>query len=195
MKTNELKLEFDYSEKKDLALTKVTNKDIDENTQDNLLIEVDDIETVPDIIKDIDIYHDTSRKFASTWETKVLSIGNWPEFKSKTCYKWVRIPLDGRTKVPYPCVWRRTCNKAWYLRIVYSGSSSLPTNIEQIIKECSKVALIPSLPILLTGNVGGAISAFLAIFKPCLIEKGVKEAAKFSIGFVSKKTCSKWKRI
>ncbi len=130
------------------------------------------------------------------WEMKVVSIGNWPEVKTETCYKRVRIPLDGWTKVPYPCAWRRTCNKTWYLSIVYNGAGSdLPGNIEQIIKDCAEIALIPALPLLLAGQVGAAVTAFLEAFKTCLITKGIQEVGKFSAGFDSRKTCGAWQRI
>ncbi len=195
MVKDDLKIEFNYSEDSELEIKKLSNKDIDSMIQESNVIEVANIETVPDSFEDVEIVHDTSEKSAITWEVKVLSIGNWPEFKTKTCYKWIRIPLNGRTKVPYPCMWRRTCNKAWYLRVVFSGGVKLPDNIEKIIQECSKLALIPALPILLTGNIGGAVSAFLASFKPCLIAKGVSEAARFSVSFVSRKKCSQWKRV
>lgn len=195
MENEPLKFDFEYSESKELIFKKISNDDVKSNSTDFIIKEIDDIESIPDGFEDIDIYHDPTNSFARTWESKVLSISNWPEFKTKTCYKWVRIPFNGRTKVPYPCMWRRTCRKAWYLRIVYSGTVELPDNIEKIIKDCSKIALIPALPILLTGNVGGAVSAFLGSFKPCLITKGIKEATKFSISFVTRKKCGEWKRV
>jgi len=130
-----------------------------------------------------------------TWEFKVATISNWPEFKTKTCHKRVKIPLDGSVKVPYPCIWRRTCKRSWYLVVGYSGSGDVSDNLEKIVKECAKIALIPALPILLTGNIGGAASVFLNAFRTCLIKKGIQDATKFSVSFDSRKTCGKWKRI
>lgn len=129
------------------------------------------------------------------WEMKVLSIASWPEVKSKTCYKKVKIPFDGWTKVPYPCLWRRTCNRSWYLTITHSNPADLPGNIEQIIKECAKIALIPAIPLLLAGNPSAAAAAFLEAFKTCVLTKGVKEVAKFSVGFDSRAKCGPWKRV
>lgn len=129
------------------------------------------------------------------WEMRVLKIANWPEFKTKTCYEKVRIPLDGWTKVPYPCAWRRTCEKSWYLTVTYDGTNDLPTKIEEILRECAKIALIPAIPLLLAGQPAAAAAAFLEAFKQCLIAKGIKELTGWKVGFDARKTCSKWKRI
>lgn len=128
------------------------------------------------------------------WEAHVVTIGNWPEFKTKTCYKEVSTPF-GTIKVPYPCVWRRTCKKSWYLTITYNGSADLPGNIENILKDCAKIALVPAIPLLLVGQVGAAISAFLAAFKQCLIAKGIQEAAQFGASFNTRATHGEWKRV
>lgn len=129
------------------------------------------------------------------WEMHVLTIGKWPEVKTETCYKKVRIPFDGWTKVPYPCVWQRTCDKSWYLTIAYSGGGSLPDRIGEIIEECAKLALIPALPLLLAGQPAAAAAAFLEAFKTCLISKGIKELSGWKVGFDARKSCGKWHRI
>lgn len=193
--TNDIQVDFVFDESSDLSINEITNAEIDKITTNTAFDEVDNLDLIPDDFDSVLIAHDTKNALGKTWEVHVLTIGNWPEFKTKTCYKWVKIPLDGKTKVPYPCAWRRTCKRAWYLRIVYRGGNSLPSDIERIVKDCAKKALIPSVPILLTGNVGGAVAAFLESFKVCLIAKGVQHAADFSAGFDSRATCGRWKRI
>ena len=193
---NELKFDFGFSETQNLEIIQLSKEEVSIITTSAVEDQTfDSIEHLSDKNEDINLIHNLAKPFSKTWEMKVVSISNWPEFKTKTCYKWIDIPLDGRTKVPYPCVWRRTCKKAWYLRIVYGGTVSLPDNIERIIEDCSKTALVPAVPILITGNVGGAVAVFLSAFKSCLVAKGIQEATKFSAGFVSKKTCGKWKRV
>ncbi len=192
---NPIDIDFHFDETTDVSLTELSATDINDVLSSGQVTEVDVLDDSDDSEENFLLVHDTKNSAGKTWDIHVATIGNWPEFKTKTCYKWVRIPLNGRTKVPYPCVWRRTCKKAWYLRITYGGSVSLPKDIEKIIKDCVKVALVPALPILLTGNVGAAVAAFLAAFKKCLIAKGVQEATSFSASFYTRKTCGKWKRV
>lgn len=193
--TSDIKVDFIFDETTELSFKEVSNTEIDQQTANNSYNDVDNLDLISDDSDSVVIAHDTQNVLGKTWEVHVLTVGNWPEVKTKTCYKWVKIPLDGKTKVPYPCIWRRTCKRAWYLRIVYRGGSSLPADIERIIKDCAKKALLPAVPILLTGNVGGAVAAFLQSFKACLIAKGIQHAADFSAGFDSRATCGKWKRI
>ncbi|UOB19361.1 hypothetical protein [Abyssalbus ytuae] len=192
-----IKIEFMYDTNTELEVKNLSNSEIDKiiSESTNINTELRSLEIIPDINIDIDTVHNSKNPKGRTWEIHVVTIGNWPEFKTKTCYKWVDIPLDGRTKIPYPCVWTRTCKRAWYLRIVYSGGDTLPIDIEKIIKDCAKTALIPSIPLLLTGNIGAATSAFLSSFKTCLISKGIQQAANFSVGFKSRATCGKWRRV
>lgn len=173
--------EFEYDEgDRDLVVTEIKDVDLDPHAENE--------DTIDGVVI-------AARSTGRRWEIHVATITNWPEVKTKTCYKWVDIPFDGKVKVPYPCVWRRTCKKSWYLTIVYSGGGSLPGNIEDLIKECAKIALVPALPILLTGNVGAAVAAFLEAFKTCLIAKGVQEVSKFSAGFDTRTTCGDWQRV
>jgi hypothetical protein len=189
-------VDFTYDTSRDISVRTLTDQDVQQDTADTSLDRgIKDSSDLLDIDTDIRIVHDTNNKAAKTWEIQVASVGNWPEFKTKTCYKWIRIPLDGRTKVPYPCVWIRHCKKVWFLRIAYGGSGGLPADIDKIIADCAKIALIPALPILLTGNVGGAAAAFIGAFKHCIIAKGVQEAARFSAGFHSTKTCGTLRRV
>ena len=176
--------EFDDSSLDDLRLVEI-DPNVNFHGSD---IESPDSEEVDGIIVG-------SNSNGKRWEVHVATIGNWPEFKTQTCYTRIKIPFDGWTKIPYPCVWTRTCKKAWYLTITYSGSSDLPGNIERIISECAKLALVPAIPLLLAGQVGAAISAFLAGFKQCLIAKGIQEAARFGAGFDSRSTCGGWRRV
>ena len=193
--TNVISVTFSLKRSADLKIKELTEAEIRQATAQVISNQRDSLEDLPDISEVVDIIHDLTNKKGKTWEIHAATVGNWPEFKTKTCYKWVKIPLDGKTKVPYPCAWRRTCKKVWNLRIVYSGNIALPSDIEKIIKECAKVGLVPALPLLLTGNVGAASVAFLEAFKACIITKGIKQVTAFSAGFVSNKTCGKWKRI
>ncbi|WHP67297.1 hypothetical protein [Phaeobacter inhibens] len=189
MAVSEIDVEFEFDEKTDLVVTEV-DPDFEPKEPDiehRMLGGVDGG-------GDFGFYIGAATG-GRRWEMKVLKIVGWPEVKSKTCYKKVKIPFDGWTKVPYPCLWRRTCERSWFLTITHSDPSDLPGNIEEIIKDCAKMALIPAIPILLTGNAAGAAAAFLEAFKTCLLTKGVQQVTKFSVGFDSRAECGPWKRV
>jgi hypothetical protein len=142
-------------------------------------------------IDGIVLNHSTNGK---TWEWKIATISNWPEFKTKTCHKEIHLPWCDRERIPYPCAWRRTCKKVAYVRVKYSGSD-LDKALEKAIKECSKFGLAAALPLVLIGQFGAAGVAFLEALKTCLIKKGIKYVGRFSIGVYTTKTCGEWKRI
>ena len=122
----------------------------------------------------------------------MVKISSWPEFKTKTCYKWVNVGI-GKVKVPYPCVYTRTCDKSYYVRIIYPDNAG--PNIEDAINDCSKIAALAATPLLLAGQVGPAVAAFSESFKTCMIAKGFTIVTKFQIGIHSKKNCGKWHRV
>lgn len=189
-KDGDIDIEFMFDENKELEIDEISPEDV-ENEFFNII--EDDLDSGTE--RDLIIQHDLSNTLAKTWEIRVVKISSWPEVRTRTCYRWVRIPFNGRTRVPYPCIWTRSCKKSWFLRITYGGSTSLPNNIEKILKECAKIALVPALPILLVGNVAGAVAAFLGAFKPCLVAKGIQQASSFSVGFIRRKECGKWHRV
>jgi hypothetical protein len=138
-------------------------------------------------------FYPASRAEGRTWEFKLVSIGSWPEFKTETCYKRVRIPLDGWTKVPYPCAWRRTCRKTFFAQVTLHEAA--PPNFERELKDCAKKAALIAVPLILAGQVPAAIAAFAEALKSCLILKGMKVATKLQIGIHSRKVCGSWKRV
>ena len=143
------------------------------------------------VIDGIVLNHSTNGK---TWEWKIATISNWPEFKTKTCHKEIHLPWCDRERIPYPCAWRRTCKKVAYVRVKYSGSD-LNADLEKAIKDCSKLGLAAALPLVLIGQFAAAGVAFLEAMKTCLIQKGIKYAGRFSVGVFTTKTCGEWKRI
>ena len=151
---------------------------------------------IDDLEEGIEIFADETRS-GSVWEFKIASTANWPEFKTETCYKWVKIPLDGKTKIPYPCAYRRTCKKTWYARVVYSGpTGDLPKDFKKILEECAKIAIVPAIPLILAGQVPAAIAAFLGTLKRCLIAKSLEKiAGKITVGIYSRKSCGNWKKV
>lgn len=122
------------------------------------------------------------------WEFKLISIGNWPEFKYDTCYKRV-----AGVKIPYPCPKRRTCNKAFYAEVVLGGD--LPGGFEGALKDCAKLAAAIAIPLVVAGQFAAAAAAFGESLKACLIAKGYEIASQLRVGVHSRKTCGSWRGI
>jgi hypothetical protein len=127
-----------------------------------------------------------------TWEIKLVSIGNWPEFKTETCYKKV-CTFGVCVKVPYPCLYTRNSTKSFYARIVLN--EDVPGGFEDALKECSKGAVAVAIPLVIAGQIPAAIAAFFESLKVCLIAKGFQIASKIHVGIYSKKETGPWHRV
>ena len=123
------------------------------------------------------------------WEIKLTSIGNWPEFKTKTCYKEI-CEWGVCVKVPYPCVYCRNCRKTFYAEIVLGAD--IPGGFEQALEDCAKIAAVGALPLIIAGQIGAAVAVFTKGLKTCLIAKGFEIASQLSVGIHSRKKCDGW---
>ena len=187
--TEKFDVELHFDDATDLVLQQLSNTDVAAEFSTATMTSVTNIGDIEDYDGSILVAHDVKNAMGRTWETKVATITNWPEFKTKTCYKY-----KWGVKIPYPCLWRRTCKKSWYLRISYDGTASLPKDIDRMIQDCAKKALLPALPVLLTGNVGGAVGVFWGSFKACMASK-IPDVAGFKVGFFTKSEYTEWKRV
>ena len=128
-----------------------------------------------------------------TWEWKIVTVSNWPEFDRRTCHEEIHLPWSDRERIPYPCVWTRKCKKVAYARLTYSGNDS--SNIEKAIKECANIGLAAAAPLAVAGQWAAAGVAFLEALKSCLLAKGVNYIGRFNVGVHTTKQCSGWQRV
>lgn len=129
-----------------------------------------------------------------TWEWKIATIKKWPEFDRRTCHKEIHLPWCDRERIPYPCMWTRSCEKKAYVRLTYSGGD-LNQDLEDAVKDCAKVGLAAALPLALAGQYAAAAVAFVEALKSCLIAKGVKYIGRFNAGVYTTKECGRWHRV
>ncbi len=133
------------------------------------------------------------------WSTTLVSVSGVPEFKMETCYERVRIPLDGSTKVPYPCAYTRTGTHKIVLKLLYP--SDLAEEAQNILIQCAKDAAVYTAAIivasvLVPSTIPAAIPTaqglFVEKFKSCVSEEAFNSV---TYTITHEQESGDWKRV
>ncbi|WP_338651290.1 hypothetical protein [Lysinibacillus sp. Y5S-8] len=133
------------------------------------------------------------------WKKELASVSGVPEFKTEICYKTIKIPFDGTTKVPYPCLYTRTSRHWIELKVKYPAD--VANDVKDKIIKCATEGAIFAAAALAPGLVAPeaipvlipiAKGAFTLRFSECLAEE-IRNTIEIDITHESKS--GDWKRV
>lgn len=133
------------------------------------------------------------------WKKELASVSGVPEVKTDICYKTVRIPMDGTTKVPYPCLYTRTSRHWIELKVKYPAD--VASDVKDKIIKCATegavyaagtLAVALLVPEAIAGLIPSAKAAFALKFSECL-EEEIRNTIEIDITHESES--GDWKRV
>ncbi len=133
------------------------------------------------------------------WSKTIASVGGIPELKMETCYKKIRIPGNGKIKVPYPCAYTRTGTHKLVLKVLYPDD--LQEAAVNILIDCAQKAAVyaamiiaPSIinPASIPAAIAAAQTAFVEKFKSCVSDE-IFNSVSYSI--VHEQESGPWHRV
>ncbi|MCY8997904.1 hypothetical protein [Bacillus inaquosorum] len=155
------------------------------------------LETSNDVIPEDRGTRDVGDK--DVWKKTLVSVSGVPEVKTETCHTRVRIPFNGRTNVPYPCLYKRT-SKHWIeLKVEYP--KDLGQDIKDTVSRCAleaagaaaaTVAASVIAPAAIPAALPAAQAAFSASFSACIGEE-TKNLVSYDITHESES--GEWERV
>ncbi|MCY8888111.1 hypothetical protein P8918_04390 [Bacillus spizizenii] len=147
------------------------------------------LETSNDVIPEDRGTRDVGDK--DVWKKTLVSVSGVPEVKTETCHTSVTIPFNGRTNVPYPCLYKRT-SKHWIeLKVEYP--KDLGQDIKDTVSRCAlEAAAQAAATVAAPAALPAAQAAFSASFSACIGEE-TKNLVSYDITHESES--GEWERV
>jgi len=136
-----------------------------------------------------------SRESGYTTTFKICHINGVPDVKTEIVYRTIKIPFDGKIRVPTVAVRTRSCNTDFVATLTVNEERIVP-----IIRECAVMGAVEAAPIIIAGcaTVVGApaaiyagLEAFTRSVAQCLAQKGFDRKV-FDVKLEQKKSCTPW---
>lgn len=128
----------------------------------------------------------TSTKYTEK-SFKIISIGNWPEYKMASRMKTVGKVFGRKIKVKVPQAFRRHCDVVLYAKVKY------PLHLDQTmgksIEKCGTIAAAAAVVVGAATGASGALPAFSEVFQECMKNEVAKE---FKVSVEKESKCGKW---